>query len=231
MNVERAIKQCSCLNAEAEGSMKRLQEYGRLRSYRKGELIFQEREDVTRFYFVVEGCVALYKMNRNQDRKVIFVYGKGKLLNEVIVEEPVASINACALNDILVLTFPRKQFLEIMQTDYGITKAVLDSSAQKIRRLYHQLANTSNMVSLEQRVAAKLWKLGRDFGIPRGNAIEIGFDMSITFLADMVGAKRESISRCVKKMTEQGMLSREKGRFHLYEMEKLKALVYRSDHP
>jgi CRP/FNR family cyclic AMP-dependent transcriptional regulator len=225
MTVREASEKCEILKSASPASKAKIISYGMLRKYRKNETIFRERETVESIFFVVDGYVALSKMNRNHDHKVVFVYGAGVLLNEVILEKNIASITGYALGDVTVLAFPRKHFLEIMEEDFLFTRMILNSLAIKTRRLYHQLGNTSNAMVLEKQVASKLWKLGRDFGVREDAAIRIDFDMTITFLADMVGSKRETVSRVLKKLTELELISMKKNHFRIYDMDRLKEFV------
>lgn len=225
MTVQNACEKCEVLRQLKPKTRELLVSNGILRQYKKGEFIFQEREEVTRIYFTVSGDVALYRINHDHDRKVIFVYGSGAMLNEVILEKPITSIGCQALKSVTVLSFPRKKLLEIMEQDFELTQRIMNSCTKKIRRLYRQLGNTTHMVPLEKQVASKLWKLGRDFGVKKDGITQIDFDMSITFLADMVGAKRESVSRAVKKLSERGLISCKNGTFAVYDVEALEKFV------
>ena len=225
MQVREACEKNEILKNANPSSMAKMVSYGMLREYRKGETIFREREEVTKLYFLVEGCVALYRINRNQDRKVIFVLGHREMLNEVILQEPVASISCMALTDVKILSFTRRQFKEIVEQDFELSARVMDSLAKKLRRCYHQLSNTPNAMRLDRQVASKLWKLGRDFGQEKDGQVKICFELSITFLADMVGAKRETVSRVVKKLSDEGLIEVKKNYFYLSSLEELREYV------
>lgn len=225
MIIRDAIEKCTILNNANPASKAKIVSYGIIKKYKKNEYIFRDREDVSKIYFVLSGFVALEKTNKNQDRKVIFIFSTGELLNEVVLEEPIASVSCYALGEVEVLSFSRSQILEIMETDLQFSRMIMDSMAKKIRRLYHQLENTTNMMRLDRQIAAKLWKLGKDFGKEKENYIMIEFGMTITFLADMVGSKRETVSRIIKKMTNQKIVKIEKSCCYIYDMNQLKRIV------
>lgn len=44
---------------------------------------------------------------------------------------------------------------------------------------------------MERKIAAKLWKLGRDFGVDTEDGVMIDIDLTITLMADLVGAPRK----------------------------------------
>lgn len=107
---------------------------------------------------------------------------------------------------------PIQKFLHCMEQDFSLTKAVLEMQERRIWRLGHQLKNTMGSIYLERKLAAKLWKLSRDFGIKTAEGIEIDINMSITFLADMLGAPRETTSRLCNTLTDYGLMKIRKKR-------------------
>lgn len=222
MTVKEAVCKCNILKDIKPESVEKLINSSVVRKYEKNEFIFRERESVNRFYFLVSGYAALYKMNRNDDRKVIFISGSGEMLNEEITESPAATVSCYSLGNVTVLSIARDCFLEVLKIDSGLMNVVLRSSAIKIRRLYRQLGNTSNMMHLEDQISSKLWKLAKDFGVEKDGYIKIDFDMSITFLADMVGAKRESVSRIMKRLGEKNLVKVERNRFLICDADGLK---------
>lgn len=76
-------------------------------------------------------------------------------------------------------------------------------------------------IYMERKLAAKLWKLSRDFGKNTEHGLEIDINMTITFLADMLGAPRENTSRLCKTLTEFGLIRMEKKRIVIVNPEKL----------
>lgn len=65
-----------------------------------------------------------------------------------------------------LIKVPKDKLLAVMEQDFQLTKAILDSMALKIRRLYRQLKNTSGSIRLDKKIAEKLWKLSTDYGVP-----------------------------------------------------------------
>ena len=56
-------------------------------SYKKKEVIFHSRSRTKTVYFVYSGEVMLYNLTKHGNRKVIFILGKGRLLNQSIVSK------------------------------------------------------------------------------------------------------------------------------------------------
>ena len=221
LNIKEYLHRIDIFKDRDESTLDFLALSAGVRSYIKNEHIFIDREEVSNFYFVIRGKAALYKLNSRHEKKVIFIYGSGAFLNEVMIQDKFASINCELLTDSSILIIPKSIMLLAMSRDFDLSKAVMDSMALKIRRLYHQMKNTSNTVRLDKQIAAELWKLSADHGRQCDEGTMIDFDMSITYLADLVGSKRETVSRYVKLLSDNDLIVVRKNRFIIKNRENL----------
>lgn len=227
--IGNAIEQCEILKKVNPPTRTKLIFYGVIRKYKAKELVFMERQDIDRIFFLIKGHTAICRTNKKMERRVIYIQGSGMMLNEVVLQEEIASASCIALDQVEVLSYSKKQMLEMMEGDFELSKAIIDSMALKIRRMYRQFANASNALHLERQVSSKLWKLAKDFGKSctvdnDETSMEINFDMTISFLADMVGSKRETVSRVIKKLSDEKVVKYYRNRFVILSMEKLKSI-------
>lgn len=192
-----------------------------LRRLKRGEHLFYDKEPVHTLYALVSGRVSLYKVNSIGEKKVVFVYGRGKLLNEAILQKLPASINCEMLEESVVMALPREAFWGIMESDPALNRAVIESMALKIRRMYRQLKNTTNALNGEKKVAAKLLKLSWDHGVEAEDGVRIDMHLTVTYLAEMMGSKRETVSRQVKKLVDQGLVIVKDNKYIIPDQEKL----------
>ena len=190
----------------------------KIRSYKKGGFIFFEKDQVENIYIIVSGRVSIHKYTQKAQKKIMYILGSGEIINEVIFDHLPASINAEVFENTIILEYSAKDFKKIMETDFELTYRIIQSSGRKVRRLYRQLKNTVP-ISLDKKVASKLWKLSKDYGImceiQQNNCrsckksdcwIGLEFKISITYLADMLGSTRETISRELKKLEGHGYI-------------------------
>ena len=176
-----------------------------VKELKKGEHLFRDKEVIKNIYVVKSGKVALYKQSESAQKKVIFILGKDTIVNEVIIDDLPSSINCEAFEKAEILCFDRMLFLDIMKDDFELSKIIINSLAMKVRRLYRQGKN-SIPIKVEKRVAAKLWKLSRDYGIEIEEGTLIDLNITITYLADMFGTPRETISRALKILNNEGLI-------------------------
>lgn len=115
----------------------------------------------------------------------------------------------------------RLWLLKDVKKDFLLTKALLEYQERKVFRLEHQLQNTVGSIYLERRLASKLWKLARDFGRQTDKGMLIDMDLSVTFLADLLGVPRETTSRVCKRLADQGLIFMEKKKIYIPDMERM----------
>lgn len=221
MNLKEAFAVAELLQAANSSTLADLASCSVLRKLKRGRRLYYERAEVPMLYILVSGTAALYKYTGNGEKRVLLVCGTGMALNEDIVKDCVASTGCEMLQDACVLCIPVERLLANLPSDFDLTKALLDGMAVKMRRMYRQARNTASFVRIDRRIAAKLWKLARDYGVdtPEGTRIEL--ELTITYLADMLGAKRETVSRQVKQMGDSGLLLYQDKHFIIPDMEAL----------
>ena len=191
-----------------------------IRQLKKGEHLFRDKELIKSIYIVKSGKVALYKQSESAQKKVIFILGEGTVVNEVIIDDLPSSINCEAFEKTEVFCFDRTKFLDIMKEDFELARVIINSLALKVRRLYRQGKN-SIPIKVEKRVAAKLWKLSKDYGIEIEEGTLIDLNITVTYLADMFGTPRETISRSLKILKNEGLIINKNKKIIVLDREKL----------
>jgi len=174
-------------------------------SIEKGEVLFLEREEVNNVYIILKGKVTMYRTTSDGQKRIIYVLTDGTIINEVIFDGISASICCEGYEDTQVIAINKEDLLKIMEKDFEFTKLVIFSMSKKIRRLYRQLKNTA-VIRVDKKVAAKLWKLSVDYGKPCNGETIIDLKITITYLAEMLGHPRETISRSMKTLEGKGLV-------------------------
>jgi CRP-like cAMP-binding protein len=182
-----------------------ISKYGKIKKHSNGSMLFSEREKINFVYIVVSGSVSLYKVNENGQKKVMFILDNGKIINEVIVEDMPESINCEVFEEAEIFEINRDILIEIMKRDFNLTKVIIESLSNKVRRMYRQLKNTPSSIKIEKKLVAKIYKLGRDYGVKCNDGIIIDMNLSITYLADLLGSQRETVSRAVKVLQSKNL--------------------------
>lgn len=189
-----------------EKTKKELLEKGRLIKKKRKELVFNEKDKVDKVYFVIEGNVSIFKINESGERKIIFILKQGEMINDIFTPNKLnTSIGCESFERSLILEYSLIDFIKLMEDDFELTKNIITYMERRTRRLYRQLKNSIS-IKVEKKLAAKLYKLSREFGVKKGEWTLINVDLTITYLADMLGCKRETVSRAMKILQEEKLV-------------------------
>lgn len=183
--------------------------HGLLLTLNKKQVLFYERDFVENVYFLLKGKVSIYKMNEFGERKIIFILNKGEIINEILISNNTTAVACQAFEKSTIIKFNINDFISIMEGDFTLVKNILDILEHRNRRLYRQLKN-STYIKIEKKLAAKLYRLNREFGIDRGEWSLLNVKgVTMTYLADMLGCKRETLSRAMKILQSQNLVKLE----------------------
>lgn len=182
-----------------------LVEKGSKEKLKTGEKLFSEKDLVNRIYIVLQGKVTLFRYSEVGQKRVIYILNRDEIINEVIFDGLPASINCEAFEDSIILSFKKEDLLKVMEKNFSFNKKVLNSMGRKIRRLYRQLKNVVP-IKVDKKLAAKLWKLSKDYGVEIEEGTLIDLNISITYIADMLGSTRETVSRSMNKLQKEGLI-------------------------
>lgn len=202
-------------------TMDYLTKNGKVGSFSKGTMLMRAGEPAAFIYIQLSGKSIVYNLTHNGRRKIMFIFGQGVLLNEHVFNSKPTSVYCETLEKCELFLIPAQTFVKAMEEDFVLSKNVLAAQEKKIWRLGHQLKNTNSGIFLERKLAAKLWKLARDFGVDKPEGREIDMNLSITFLADMLGTPRETTSRSCSILVENGLIKTNKKRILIPNPERL----------
>lgn len=216
------LKSISFFSRLNDDTLKYIAQNSKVLKKKKGEHIFRDKDKVQDIFIVLKGKVTLYKMNEYGQKRIIYILGEESFLNEVIVDNLSSSINGEAFENSIILSIEKNKLIKIMSEDFELTKIVLNEMSRKIRRLYRQMKNVTP-IKLEKRVAAKLWKLSKDYGKEVDEGTLIDLDISITYLADMFGSPRESVSRAIKTLKDENLIIKNNKKIIIPDRERIAA--------
>lgn len=215
-----AISNMKIFKNISKDSIESLVDICEIKCYQKGRHIFRDKEVIKKIFIVYRGKVSLYKLNESAQKKIIFILGEEDIINAIVLDDLPASVNCEAFENVEILAFDKEKFQEIMEKDFQLTKIIMSSLTIKVRRLYRQLKN-STPIKVEKRVAAKLWKLSKDYGVKIEDGVLIDLKISITYLADMFGASRETISRALKTLQDNDLIIMDRKKIIVKDRDKL----------
>ncbi|MGD8520695.1 MAG: Crp/Fnr family transcriptional regulator [Desulfobacterales bacterium] len=187
----------------------------------KGQTIFSEGDDGKGFYVVVAGRVKIYKVSTEGKEQILHIFGSGQPFGEV----PVFSgqkfpANAQAIENTLLLFFPRTAFVELIAANPSLALNMLAIMSTKLRQFTIQIENLS-LKECPARLASYLNYLADE----QGNDDVVTLNISKGQLASILGTIPETLSRIFAKLSGQDLIRVEGPKIILLDREGLEDLA------
>ena len=170
----------------------------------KGKVLFTEGEEAAGLYILLEGKVKIFRAAPDGREAVLHIFGPGEPFGEVAVFQGGRfPASAECVEAGVSLFVPRKALLEGIHNDPALALNMLGALSLRLRAFAAKV-ETLTLMETPQRLAAYLLLTSDEQG--KG---EDGFqlDISKALLAGLLGTARETLSRCLTRMVEQGAIS------------------------
>lgn len=226
ITLDEALKKIIIFKNINSKTIEYIKQFSTLKLYKEKDHVFIDKDEIMNIYFIILGKAALYKINNFGDKKIIFIFDDGKILNEHSLQNIKVSISCEILEDSIIMSVPCNIFLKAMEKDFILSKSIIDSMSLNIRRLYRQLQNTTNNLECEKKLASKLLKLAKDNGICCENIVKINVPLTITYISEMIGSRRETVSRQITKLSKLGFIEFKNNFIFIKDIEKLRNYFY-----
>ncbi|MFV0499948.1 MAG: Crp/Fnr family transcriptional regulator [Bacilli bacterium] len=206
---------------ESQDMFKLIKNYAKIKKYKKNKYIFMIRDTVEYIYIVKSGIVVTYGIDKHYNEKIFFLFTQGDFINDDSLGSNEFSYSCYAFNDCELYYIEKQVFANLVSNNNNLLNYILQSNSNKFSRLYRQLKNSNTFSTIDKKLCSKLWKLSRDFGTITSEGIEIDISINVVFLSKMLGSTRESVSRAIKKLCEQGILKINKRKIIIKDLNKL----------
>lgn len=184
-----------------QAQLKSLADIALFKRCKAGDTLFEAGQPGTHFFAVVSGKVRVYRASLSGKEQILSVFGAGESFAEVpVFEGKTYPASAQALEDCLLVSIARKGFVELLRREPELALGVMALLSSRLRAFVGQIAQLS-LKEVPERLAGYLLLLraaqGRD---------EITLDLPKGQIASYLGTIPETLSRAIKKLSEQGLI-------------------------
>jgi CRP-like cAMP-binding protein len=190
-------------------------------AYKKGEIIFREGGFPSGIFYITEGKVKKYKVDKDGREQIIYVANTGELLGyHAVLGEDRYPDSAAALEQSTISFIPREDFLASLQQSKVLGKRLL-------KTLSHEFAVLANSLSLfaqksvRERLALQLIVLREKYKVNFQAGMPVEINMSRDDLASLVGTARENVVRILSELKEKGIVQTKGRKIIVHDVSKL----------
>jgi CRP-like cAMP-binding protein len=170
------------------------------------EILFFEDDPGEAIYLILEGMVKITKISTKGREKTLAILESGDLFGEMsLLDGGLRSATAQVLKPAKLLLIHRQGFLQLLHRNPEISSKIIAVLSQRLRETNQQLKN-AHFKTVTERVKDYLKKLAKEKGESTKDGTLIKQYLTHHELANLVGTSRESMTRTLHKLEEQGWL-------------------------
>lgn len=193
-----------------------------LLSLDKGEILFHQGDPVRGFYFVLRGQVQLSVSTAEGAEKVVEIVTAGESFGEAVVFDglryPVTS-TALVATDLLGVS--SEAVLDLLDRDPSFARRMLANMAVRLRRLIRDVESYSLRSGIQRVVGFLLHEaIGEEGNGPERTVL---LPTSKQVLASRLNIAPETLSRILRDLSEDGLISVQGRRITLHDVPTLEA--------
>lgn len=217
------VREFSSLKALNKDELIKLAECKTSRLVKKGEVIFEEGENVNGIFCVKDGVCKLTKLSPNGKDHIVKLVTKGELLGQrsMISDEPV-NLTAVALEDMQVCFVPKNEIMGFFDKNNQFSMNVMKTICGDLKESDSQMVNMAQK-TVKERLAETLLYLQDTFGKNEDNTLKI--QLTRDELASMIGTATESCIRLLSDFNKSGLIEIKGKKIILKDIPKLKKMV------
>ncbi|MFQ5415889.1 MAG: Crp/Fnr family transcriptional regulator [Myxococcota bacterium] len=177
----------------------------------KNKTIVEEGTPGDYMYVIPEGRVKVTKLSGDGREKILELLEAGSFFGEMsLLDSAPRSASVKALTDVRILALSRNDFLNVLRRSPDLALAVIQELTTRLRQQDEQ-ASSLSFQRVKERTQGLLVRLARDeTGTPGRLATPV---LTHQQIADMIGTSRETVTRAVKGLKEEGWLAQEGKRY------------------
>ncbi len=218
IDIEREYKVCnlckgrycahkvSIFSVLTEQQLAKLTEKIMHKNYKKGQIIFFEGDISDKLYVINKGKIKIFKYTREGKEQILYILSEGDFVGDLsLLKKDEFKFNAETLEDANICVLTKDDFDSMVKESPEIALEILQVVYDRIVKLENLIQSLSTK-DIEARIAGLLLGFVKDFGVYRGDVIELELPLSREDIANYIGVTRETISRKLGSMQDQGVI-------------------------
>lgn len=218
MNYRQILKACPFFSGLSDVDIDALMEIAKVRETSRGELLFSDGEEAVGFYVVLDGKVKVYKLSADGKERILHIIHPGGTFAEAaIFADGLYPAYAEPLQASKLLFLPKEGFLNLLMDNGKISINMIAGLSKFLRQFANQIEDLT-FKDVPSRLARYLMTLSN------GEKSPIELPISKSQLASNLGTVSETLSRTLRKLSEDDLINVSGKSVEILDFERLEEL-------
>jgi len=192
--------------------------------YARNTTVVSDKDNTHDVFFIASGLVRVTTLSVSGKEVMFRDMGPGSVFGDLsAIDGQTRSASVITLDNSLIVWMTADAFWKALENYPSVNRAVLKGLVYLVRRLSERVKEFSTL-GVKQRLHVELLRLART-SMTGENSASISPPPTHAVLASRISTHREGVTRELHKLTEQGLLAKQKGALLVPDVAQLASLV------
>ncbi|MGV8842591.1 MAG: Crp/Fnr family transcriptional regulator [Pseudomonas sp.] len=203
----------------SEEQLKELLSTSQLLNLEKGAPVFHQGEPAHSFYFVISGCVKIYRLTADGQEKILEVVGDRQTFAEamMLMDTPNYVAAAQAVGPTQLYRFSNTTYMQLLQSNSRLTFALLGKLCVRLHQRVNEIETLSLKNATHRVVRYLLTQLASQ--PDGGNRFEL--PMAKQLVAGHLSIQPETFSRIIRRLIDEEILTQDNRQITILDRQRL----------
>ena len=176
------------------------------REYKRGEMIFMDGERVDSIIIICEGSVKAFKDTADGREQILYVFSEGDFFGiRNILNDRTATFHAEALQALKACILSKRQFQTLLYEHPDIAVKIIEILSNRMVAMENAMQGMG-VRNIDNRVGGLLLEYAERYGSIVEEGLLIQLPLSREGIANYLGVARETISRKLSQLENDGII-------------------------
>jgi CRP/FNR family cyclic AMP-dependent transcriptional regulator len=186
-----------------------------LKEFKKNEVILYEQDTNEFMYIILFGKVKVIQTTEDGKEIILATHKSNDLFGEIsLIDGKTSPATVLAIEDSLIAIISRKDFYSLLFHQSRVLEKMLQLLCSRLREAWKRI-RILNFNNASQRIKMLFMLLSHDNGKKTSEGVIINMKLTHQNIADMVGLTRETVTRIIDKLRNNGEIKVLKNRLIL----------------
>ncbi len=175
------------------------------RAYRKNQVIFLEEETGNYMYLVLSGKVKVAKAGAGGKETILAIHRTGDFFGEMaLLDGKTSPATVSAMEDSKIISVSGADFHKYLLNNHRVMLQIIQVLCARLRQVWQTQSLSSS--TADARIRMGVYQLAKKHGIRDAHGTIIDLKITHQELAEMVGTSRETVTRVLSRLREDGVI-------------------------
>ncbi|MBN2317791.1 MAG: Crp/Fnr family transcriptional regulator [Acidobacteria bacterium] len=190
------------------------------RSYRRNQIIFMEEETGNYMYLVLTGKVKVAKSTSSGRETILAIHKAGDFFGEMsLLDGKTSPATVSAMEDSKIISVSGTDFHKYLMNNEKVLLQIINVLCTRLRQVWQKQSLSSSKA--DARIRMGIYDLAQRHGVQDAHGTIIDLKITHQELSEMVGTSRETVTRVIARLREEGILEVDQRRMTLLDPQAL----------